>query len=121
MIVMYDKNYPLIVLKIYKFELMEYNTILKNLDYIQDRCLKDAIYCNLHIDLYDLVTYDNISIYKLITHLYKTSYSKINSLGIYINKNNSTYVRTTAHFINDHMNYATIPIKLVELDKKKKW
>ena len=116
---MYENNYPNYTLKLTDFNLLEYKTIIKNLDYISNTLKENKRKGILHIDLFNLENYDSNLLTKLLTTLYDKYYYNIISILIYINKNNISYLGIATFYITQQL--SSIPIELIKLENEIKW
>jgi len=118
MIILIDKKYPLMVMKIYSFEYNDYNTFIKNMEYIKNKSENDDIDVKLCIDLYDLDSYSPYYLAELMKYLTGKSYEKLNNVKIYLNKENTNYVLKATAYINNNISKI---IEIVELENKIIW
>lgn len=117
MIIINDRNFPLILCIMTDFQELEYKTLIKNLDIINSNNIENQIYINLHIDLYKLEDYSVYYFKQLMTYLYDKDFPYLNSVTIFLNKTKNNYLAQASHYIANHVN--SIPFRLIELDKPK--
>lgn len=119
MIITYDENFPLLIYKINNFQENDYKTLIKQLEYHHNKAISKNTFINIYIDLYHLDDYSNYYLQQIINYVSNYNYTQINSVKIFIDKKNSTYLLKTSLYISNSV--SKIPIDLVELDKPKKW
>ena len=119
MIITYDENFPLLIYKINNFQENDYKTLIKQLEYHHNKAISKNTFINIYIDLYHLDDYSNYYLQQIINYVSNYNYTQINSVKIFIDKKNSTYLLKTSLYISNSL--SKIPIDLVELDKPKKW
>jgi len=119
MIITYDVLFPLIIYKINNFQETDYKTLIKQLAYHHNKAISQKCFINIYIDLYHLDDYSNYYLQQIITYVSNYDYTKINSVKIFIDKKNSTYLLKTSLYVSNSV--SKIPIELVELDKPKNW
>jgi len=120
MIILIDKNFPVMIMKIDKFKKVEYKTFIKNMDYMNKKAISENCIFKLYIDLYYLVEYSTTCLTDLISYLKNTSYSNIDNVKIYINTNKIGYVMKTLAFLAN-TTYDKSNIEVVELSNPNKW
>ena len=119
MIITYDENFPLLIYKINNFQENDYKTLIKQLEYHHNKAISKNTFINIYIDLYHLDDYSNYYLQQIINYVSNYNYTQINSVKIFIDKKNSTYLLKTSLYISNSL--SKIPIDLVELDKPKNW
>ena len=87
--------------------------------YHHNKAISQKCFINIYIDLYHLDDYSNYYLQQIITYVSNYDYTKINSVKIFIDKKNSTYLLKTSLYVSNSV--SKIPIELVELDKPKNW
>ena len=102
------------------FKNFEYLTFIKNLNFFEKQSIRDNIKFKLYIDLFNLNDYSLTSLNDLINYLSNNIYYMIDSIKIFLNKNNSNYVIKTFAYVNNYAN-KDIDIKIIELEKENKW
>lgn len=119
MIITYDENFPVLIYKINNFQENDYKTLIKQLEYHHNKAISKNTFINIYIDLYHLDDYSNYYLQQIINYVSNYNYTQINSVKIFIDKKNSTYLLKTSLYISNSV--SNIPIDLVELDKPKMW
>ena len=119
MIITYDENFPLLIYKITNFQQNDYKTLIKQLEYHHNKAISQKSFINIYIDLYHLDDYSNYYLQQIINYVSNYNYTQINSVKIFIDKKNSTYLLKTSLYISNSV--SNIQINLVELDKPKNW
>ena len=119
MIITYDENFPVLIYKINNFQENDYKTLIKQLEYHHNKAISKNTFINIYIDLYHLDDYSNYYLQQIINYVSNYNYTQINSVKIFIDKKNSTYLLKTSLYISNSL--SKIPIDLVELDKPKNW
>ena len=115
MIIIIEKNYPLIVMIIDKFEDIEYKTFLKNLDYFSKKTQDDNCCLKLYIDIYKLDdNYSLNSLNNLVNELSGKYYPTLDKIKLFVNKEKISYILKSYLNLTDY-------IDLIELNKKKEW
>lgn len=120
MIITIDKNHPVIIMIIDNFKNFEYLTFIKNLNSFEKQAIRDNIKFKLYIDLFNLNDYSLTSINDLINYLSNNIYYMVDSIKIFLNKNNTNFVIKTFAYVNNYAN-KDIDIKIIELEKENKW
>ena len=114
MIILIEKYYPEIILKINKYRKLEFKTLKSNLLTLEKIFFEKSNKCILHIDLYELESYSLYYLIKTMTYLNSVNIRYINKINIYINKKSS--IKTMTSFI-PNINF----IDIKTLDKKLNW
>ena len=117
MIIINDRNFPLILCIMTDFQELEYKTLIKNLDIINSNSIENQIYINLHIDLYKLQDYSVYYFKQLMTYLYDKHFPYLNCVTIFLNKTKKNFLAQASYYIVNHV--SSIPFRLIELDKPK--
>ena len=115
MIILIEKNFPVIVMIFDKFEELEYKTFKKNLEYFDKKSREDNCCLKLYIDLYNLN--DNYSIHylnELVSYINGKYFPNLDNIKIFINKNNTSFFLKSYAYMNQM-------IQLIELDKPRDW
>jgi len=122
MIIFYDNNYPILVLDISSFLEIDYKTLKIHIEYILELSLKEEIYINLYIDLYNLENYSMIYIGKIlqyVTYINENRLKFINKVNIYVNENNNIIFFKTMEYINNGL--SKVKLNIIKISKKKVW
>tara|TARA_Y100000741_G_C18260349_1_gene560327 strand:+ start:3485 stop:3847 length:363 start_codon:yes stop_codon:yes gene_type:complete len=120
MIIIKDQNYPVVIMIFDKFYEFEYKTLIKNLEYFSNKTIQDDICFKLYIDLYNLQDYSYSTFNTLLTYLYNKHYPKLDTVKIFFNKENTSYITKGIAYANNITNN-NFKIHIIELENQKKW
>ena len=120
MIIENDKNFPMVVLIIDNY--LSYDAkLLKNiLNHYNNKSIKEDIFFNLHIDLYDLDDYETSALNYTFDFLKEIHFPKLVNVTIYLNKSKFNYLIKAAAYLSSY-SYNEINIKIEEIEDKKIW
>ena len=85
MILLIEKNYPVVIMIIDKFEELEYKTFKKNMEYFDKKSREENTCLKLYIDLYNLK--DNYSLQylnELVSYINGQYFPTLDNIRIYI-------------------------------------
>ena len=120
MIIINDNNYPVIIMIFDKFYELEYKTFIKNLEYFNQKTIKDNTPLKLYIDLYNLQNYSYTQFNKLLHFLSDKHYPTLDTVKIFFNKNNISYITKALAYVNN-ITQNNFKIAIIDIDKPKKW
>lgn len=120
MIILHDKDYPeKIIFELTKFLDNDFKTFKKLFEEFLDKSIKNNVYYNVIIDLYDINDYSIYSIKDItyyFTFLSKKKLEYILKIDIYIKENSNLILLLESIDI-----VSIMPIKIIKLTNKNKW
>lgn len=120
MIIIKDENYPVIIMIFDKFDDFEYKTFTKNIEYFSNKTIEDDVCFKLYIDLYNLQDYSYFSFNKLVNYLYDKYYPTLDTVKIFFNKENTSYITKGLAYANNMTN-DNFKMHIIDLENPKKW
>ena len=118
MIILNDKKYPKIILIIDTYHKLEYKTLKKNMEYINERSIKDDCKIDIFVDLYNLTDYSTKYVSKTINYfmdIKDSDYSNINSIKVYLNQEKTGLVTEAFIFVNN--NVTDNIVEIIQINK----